>query len=385
MLTKYFKNLLKAPFASLAVVAVTATQGLFGGCQTGCCWDYAVNPPLVYADCCECNWMGSLDYLYWKTFEDDLNFGSVISRDDQFDNHHRRTYDFTNKEVNFDWDSGFRIALGYSFPCDCWELSLDWTHYRTDANRSINVASDNTTNDIFINPPFLDSISYFQAFNTSGITTSSLSGSWTLQFNQVDLTFARNFQVGPCVYLRPHLDITTLVIQQKMNSSLSVETQNHTVTDASNLKCEFKGVGIGTGLDSIYELSCGLGIYGNWRIACLYGTFDQTHYLLEVETTTSSAPRNTAVYDLQDSLTALRVVNDLGIGLSWITRYNCDRNIFFFKAGWEHHTYFGQNMFLNIERRDSDAQQTLGFIKNAQGVRGDLYLYGFIFSIGLGF
>lgn len=379
MLMNSLKHMFKAPFASLAIVAVTTTQGLFGGCQTGCCWDYAVNPPLVYADCCECNWSGSLDYLYWKTFEDDLDFGSIVSRDDQFEQHRRRTYTFTRKDVNFDWDSGFRIALGYSFPCDCWALSLDWTHYRTDAHRNINVASSNTTNDIFINPPFVESIDYYQAFGND-ITTSQMSASWTLQFNQVDLSFARNYQVGPCVFVKPHIDISALIIQQKMSNNLTVQDPTREVIDSSQIKCEFKGVGIGTGFDSLYQLGCGLGFYGTWRVSCYYGSFDQLHYLLEVD---NFSERNTAVYDLQDRLTALRVVNNLSLGLSWITRYNCDRNIFYFKAGWEHHTYFGQNMFLNIER--SEQFFTLNPIVDARGLGGNLYLYGFMFSVGLAF
>lgn len=71
------------------------------------------------------------EFLYWIAQEDNLAF--ILKE---------RTVapQFTSDSIehfNFHFDPGFRLCLGYHFPWVNWDVSLEWTRYKTNTSTAL--------------------------------------------------------------------------------------------------------------------------------------------------------------------------------------------------------------------------------------------------------
>ena len=203
-------------------------------------------------------------------------------------------FDTEHKDYNFNWDSGFRIGLGYGFPCDTWGLALVWTHYRTDAffsDSGFSSVGELGSAEIIdgIQMPVPNFISGLLTAGLISFQNGFLETKWDFQFNQVDLDFFRNFYVGRALSLKPYVGLRALYLKNRINSHADYEGKYPAVATVffpatsividQCLVSDFKSFGLKGGLETYWEVMCGLGIYGNVGLSLLYAHYETNQKL----------------------------------------------------------------------------------------------------------
>ncbi|NGX45334.1 MAG: hypothetical protein K940chlam2_00483 [Chlamydiae bacterium] len=271
------------------------------------------------------------------------------------------------KRIDFDWDWGFRLALGYNTDCKM-DFYLNWTYYSTDGSDSASAA-------------FPASIFPVWTIPGSSLTASTeAEASWRLRLNILDLQMSALF--SPCGFLdlKPRIALTTAWIDQKFNinssGGLSKGTAAFVVLDDDiDMKNDFWGIGPKFGVDTNWLLGCGFTFFGNADVSILYGEFDisqQESVLLEGITPA-------IVYlDLKNDKFWLSRANlDFILGLRWERTFQKGCYHFALEASWENLFFFGQNQ---LKRFVDDTNPGI-----AIPVAGDLTIQGLTLRASFGF
>jgi len=361
----------------VALSSLTTLQAYDDGCCGGSCYNYGVNPPTIFDPC---GITGSISYLYWKPYQDNGAFANIITPVDgdidnlQSDTIYNADVQTRLKDPDYQWDSGFQVSVGYLLPCDRWGISLEWTHYETD------VSTQATVSPGYILSPFVYAVGYPTEIGET-FQRGEAHSEWKLQFNQLDINFSREFYVGKCMTITPFVGLRALWIRNtnrivtEANSIQGLDTFNDTLT--SNLESDFKSLGLNGGLQSFYEIGCGIGVYGDFGASLVYGCYDAFHRITAIREDVGSdidVGSNFLSYDRN----VLRATLDLSLGLKWMTDFNCNKGQVYVQLGWDHHLYFNQNSFLSLIQTEDQ----LGL---AQERNSNLYLYGLKFEIGAAF
>lgn len=359
------------------------------------CYGYAYNPPIFFEDCC--GWFADIEFLYWKPCQAGVSYGAVYTArlNSPFVDHFDviGTIDGVQKYPKFEWDAGFRVGLGYRLPCDCWEVVLRFTHFRTENCGNCisgqfddvsDFSADCTQGQIFA-PAYSTVVDFFLP---TDFEIWKVCNDWKVHLNQLDLQFAREFFVGRCVTLRPFAGLRALFLEQRYNIDYLAEGTAFTsdvealdLKEYVKMKDDFKGTGLIAGLESTYGFGCGLAFYGSATGALVYGQFDVVQ---RDEITFSSGASTGAASTFRfnqtktDNHTCLLAGADLEFGLRWRQAVNCDRNAFTLKLGWEHHVLFDYNKYRSL------ASPALSNVVN-NNPSGNLYFYGIVFAATIDF
>jgi len=312
-----------------------------------CCKEYIVNPP--YIDC-PCGFSASVGFLYYKPYQDQNAWATFVQPlDGNSENLADRFTTFkgssTSKEVDYEWDSGFTVGLGYIFPCDYWKIEANFDHYETDIENRV------SSNKGIFNPAFMVGTitpSVFPIFDNNTLMAEGVAR-WRLRFNQLDIDLRRSFYTGCSLILTPFVGLRGIWIYQDYDISIE---NNYFITDGSNtftfasestMQTSFKSFGLKGGLSSFYAFFCGLGIYGDFAASLVYGCSRSIHNYVEriIEDDDSI---DSGFNQASDEWNNLRAVLDLSIGLEWKTRFNEERSDIYVRIGWDHHIYFNQNL-----------------------------------------
>lgn len=399
----------KKALITSALVAIVGVQNLsaaqINNCAdwNPCCFDYGLNPPPTCPTCCGCTWYGEIDYLYWKPYVENASPCTVVKSDHvalrSQDTNSTSNTSTRNKDFPFDWDSGYRVALGYGFPCDKWGLALTWSHYRTDAFLAENgFAHPNSATKVqFVDDfsmPLIGFVDDAQAGLIDLFTSASLASKWAFQFNQVDLDFFRDFYVGCSLSLKPYIGLRALFINHTIHTHTEYsQPQNiptsaipfNSITDDQRLHSNLKSFGLKGGLESFWEVTCGLGVYGNVGASLIYANYENGQKLQQVRVLENNQTRLVDNIEANHCYQSLKMMSDLSIGIQWRQPINCNQNLVFIKAGWEHHMLLQGSQFPTI-KTDVSIGSTSFFTAHSSFTRaGDISLYGFVFSFGLSF
>ena len=273
------------------------------------------------------------DALFWRAEEDGLEFAE-------------RTFqgtgsNFTDGKVlnpDFDWKWGFRVGIGYNTPHDGWDLYLNWVRFTTHSHKEYSV------NPAAIIPR--DALYASTGSNSANGPTTNIheaENHWHLKLNLLDLEMGREFFVSKWLTLRPFVGVRSAWIDQKIDNDYKFETSVGATETAYSIdqRCRFWGLGVRSGLNTLWSLGCGWGIYGNAAISLLPGRF---HIRYDQDSTTAAV---TTEHDSKDHLNVARAVTDLALGLRW-DKLTCDDAYHIaIRVGFEQHHFFGQNQFRN--------------------------------------
>lgn len=285
----------------------------------------------------ENNFSAHVDLLYWKAHEKSLiltNKKSPIFFTD----------DFTKAKVihpHFDWNLGYRIGVGYSFPCSPWKATLDWTHYDTKVRQHRATNSNDLTN--VNNQQGMFPIWALSDDIIAGDYISKASLKGKLSLNLIDLMFnGRSIVCGKCFEILPYAGIRTAWIRQHANidyrggiflidiieAGVSLEGSDHIY-----LKNDFWGIGPRLGMQPLFSIGHGFSIYGDAAISALGGVFniDQKETYLQRER-----------FSRHKHETRLRWIGDLAAGISWKKPLCNERYLLTLELGWEYHIFFHQ-------------------------------------------
>lgn len=334
-------------------------------------------------------WSFDADLLYWTACEGGLTYGSE-TESEACGNPTSSDLFTKKKHPHTRWDLGWRLGIGYQFPCECWDATLIWTHFDTDAHGHHN--EDPTTTHFFT--PAWNSIpgdgdvdgDLLGGFApTHDFPVDEADGHWKLRLNLLDLEIGREVCVNSCLTLRPFIGVRGASISEKYNISYDViplvETTTTTnVSDHVRLKNDFDGAGVRGGLDTNYDLGCGLSIYGGVAASLLYGETEiKTREDLEIAVTTTATGATTTscfFHEQKDHECGARAITDAEIGIRW--QHCCCDKVVVMQFGWEHHFFFSQNQFEKFT--DFDGTDNFGTNRMPQDLHGDLSVQGLVLS-----
>lgn len=212
------------------------------------------------------------DLLFWKaSVSSSDNWSQVITSSSYFQS-------ATINSVNFKYNTGYRVGLGYQQPFDFWDTLFYYTSYKTRGRdqESGNVYSDYVGN-FFVNNTDGGSISAAPFYGLGAMQ-------WKLVFDTLDLELGRTFNMDKLLSLRPYLGLKAAIINQSIYTSWYNPVNVATFTTASeNLQNNFWGLGPVLGLKSVWPLYKGetttFNIFGNLSGAVLWGHWSfSDHY-----------------------------------------------------------------------------------------------------------
>ncbi|MDN3507281.1 MAG: Lpg1974 family pore-forming outer membrane protein [Simkaniaceae bacterium] len=318
--------------------------------------NYGVNAPTC-PKTCDGDFTITVAGFYWNSHQDGMEYA--------IDNHVRGPSDFTSLNEasalnnlidakfltpDYDWDWGFKAGLGYCSPCDGWDFGILWTWYRGKAN-------DHVERELDDNASLMPIWSAFAPLAGGVLVATDIETQWKLEMNLIDLELGRSFWTSKYLSMRPFVGLRIAYLNQSFDiqhkgGSWSENTNTTPPQAAYNneveLSNDFKGVGLRGGLNTLWNLGCGWGIYGNFAMAILYGRFDVDHD--ETNRRASNPHEKVKITDAKNSFRASRGAADLALGLQYQTMF-CDCAYGFSVAlGWEHHLFFDQNQLWRVVR-----------------------------------
>ncbi len=235
-------------------------------CQPSCCeWSLCDGRVVVGAD-----------YLWWKTEQDGLLYGTTqvagtqnISSSGSSSSGGSSVSvpaEFTKEELpNFKFNSGYRVYAVYEFPCDQWELGVAYTSVPGNSGKR----TLTTTSAVTVNP-------------TSLVPVSSLSAKWNSNLNIFDVDVARTLKFGECFRLRPHVGFRAIWGDQKFHRTTNfVATIDNQNVDHFNQKNN--GYGVEGGVFADWNFGCGLSFVGHIGGSVVYNTI-KVHKRTDVAT-----------------------------------------------------------------------------------------------------
>ena len=245
-----------------------------------------------------------------------------------------------NLQAAFNWNTGFRIGIGYNNSND-WDSVLYYTSYQTKATSQVTAPAQ-------IYSPYLGN--FFAANNTLGANNgpfyNSASLIWRFAFNTLDFELGRSFKIDKILTIRPFLGIKGAVINQKIYTNwqgpntlnaLGTTVPITSFTSASeNLTQDFTGIGPSFGVNTtwpVYKISNGsFNLFGNFSAALLYGVWRFTQVYQ------NDAP--SSVTTLVDDVHGVAPVTRAFVGIEWAGTFpNVDANV---RLGYEGQVWFDQ-------------------------------------------
>lgn len=336
--------------------------------------NYGVNAA-VRPRTCNGDFVIDVQGFYWNAHQDGMEYGLESHVANSSAANRRNLVDAKYLNPNFDWNFGFKLGVGYNTTCDGWDISILWTSFQGRASSHDEAeADDNHT-----------LLPLWSAFTppTPPLYVSNIETSWKLDLNLVDVELGREFWVSRYLTMRPFIGLRVAYLNQDYNiqyrgGSFSETTPN--VNDFVSLDNNYKGAGLRSGLDTVWNLGCGWAIYGDMAFSIIYGRFDVDH---DEHTREAQSPfAKTRVLETTNSFRASRFALDLGLGLQWSSLF-CDCKYgFTVGLGWEHHLFMDQNQLWRVVKVGNT---TNGYENVYHQRRGDLDTQGWTLSFKFDF
>jgi len=278
--------------------------------------------PLLLATAALDAWELSVDLLYWQAREhrlDCTNKPSVIGT----------TVDFTETDPiapHFEWDVGFRERFAYTPSCEEWEFSLEWTHIKNRAHEERSAHLGEASFPVWVLAP--------DAFVSDFIFHAEEH--WKIDTNIFDAYFSYCFAPLNWLQLMPGAGLRGAIL----NQSTHIDYEGGIFpsgTDKIRMRNNYWGVGPRIGLDVEFLLDrCQRWtIFASGAGAMLLGKIEEKqneHYF------------NTRRFHRTQDAFKLRWVVDFKAGIQYRIPFCCEQYAVTFKAGWEFHDFFRQNM-----------------------------------------
>jgi len=355
-----------------------------------CCFTYcygpeetAINSP-VNPRTCKGDLTLTFNPFYWKATQDGMEFAiknRVLGADT----------DPANLELNnliqaqyitphYGWDFGFQLGAGYNSNCDGWDVGILWTRY----SQCSNVHEEAEIEDNQSLLPLWSGFQFPLAGDAPIIFATDAKGDWNLDLDLIHIDLGRAAWVSRYVIMRPRIGVSLCQIKEEFDIEYRGGSFNNAgagslFTDLIELTSKYRGIGILTGLDTTWNLSCGFSLFGNVAASILYGRFHLDHIEWFRETT---SPFNKIRFiDTEQRLRVARAATDLLLGVQWSALFCECRYGFTIGISWEQHLFFNQNQFWQIKRVGGETDSSMPpFNDSGQNVfeqrRGDLSTSG---------
>lgn len=242
---------------------------------------YGANTATARAEVDGYGWFFTADVLYWHAKVG----GTEYAYTDQ-DPVASLPISGRSKDIDFEWDWGFRVGLGYNFEHDGWDLQAQYTYF--DSNGSDSTRPGQNSSVVPLRGS--SSITEIAANNNAPfLYCASGKSQFDFDFQSIDLDLGRAYFISGKLSFRPFwglktawLDLEQIVrytggptVVDPNGNIISLGLEGSTVHVKDD--CDFWGMGPRVGVDSKWHLGNGFSIFGNVAGALLFGYFDVDH------------------------------------------------------------------------------------------------------------
>jgi len=277
-------------------------------------------------------WTARLDTLtYAKTGFNDLATGGPSKKGEV-------------QSVDWSWDPGFKVGLGWNFCHGCWDMALQYTWFYTNVGDSKRSQSLRPGFELFTSTfPDIDS-PYFDKAHAH----------YDLHYQVGDLDLGRNYYVSKSLKLRPFVGIKGTWQKQDYNvffdtPPVQVLFQQFLFNYSARFDHTLWGIGLRGGLNTSWQFSKVFSLYGNMSFSGMWLHYDidrKDKYTLT--DTTLQIETDVTTVNMQDQLRIVKPVIELSIGLRAETYYSCGRYHILLEAGWESQIWVNQTLFISL-------------------------------------
>jgi len=263
------------------------------------------------------------EFLYWRTLEGNLDF--VVNRQPIPPAGTETSAIGRYESASYDWDPGFRVALGGRFPCRFWDLVADYTYFH------------NSGKDHIQSPSFFLSQTIAGTFaQTTDAPMRLAKSDLDLNLHLVNLYLAKRFLIQDTILLRFLSGPTGLFIDQDwLVEYFPYNVGDDAFIDKINNDWDFSGGGIRLGFDLEWYLGAGFGFLSRVTTAGFVGSYrykrryKETNFLTNQSETLSRA-------DYDDTRAVAHV--QINLGPNFGTKF-CGAALKLF-AGYEMQSFF---------------------------------------------
>lgn len=317
------------------------------------------------------------DYLYWKVSQDQMQYAAVLPGGIQ-----QIIQDFQTQESSvrvseklkiidpkFDFQSGFRIGLGYIFPCSNWDVQLAWTSIHEKTHSQV------SNRDQGIIPLAMPVSSIFGFINRDPALFgfgSKAKSNWHFEFDVIDLEIGRNCACSDQLVLRPYVGLKMASIRQKQHIDyFGFSVDGTSIGLANKKKNDFQGIGPSFGVDFGWGFCSNWSLSGSLSGALLCGKLDVK------ERPVADVGPNSITFELKNSKkNRVRSVVAANLGIDWAT---CICN----KVGALIGVYYEAQYWPNQWNCLSSVAS--GLIVGGNSPQGDLMMQGLTAKVALSF
>jgi len=258
------------------------------------------------------------DALYWQTTET-VDWALVISPSST------NSQKVTFETICFHWNPGFRVGVGFTELCDCWDTQFSYTYFRAHATN--HTKGDKIRSNFF--GPKLSLVGFFQEAN---IKTR-------IDYNIFDWELGRLFYPTPCISFRPMIGLKGGWIDQTLNTSWkkTVDIFNiliFPVTATENVTNNFWGIGPQGGVNGRWFFTEYFSLVGDFAAAFMWGHWSFSDQYVD------SLISNIVIKEDDRNFGALMLQGFIGLGF--------DFPCFSLKVGYEVQDWFNQYQVFDL-------------------------------------
>lgn len=279
-------------------------------------------------ECCWGTFTVGGDWLYWRTDETKLDYGSEISGIVEGNNQV-----ITAKVIKpkFKHESGYRVFANYETCDQLWKISAIFTHAPSNAKNNLNTMSMANMDFITIfnaNFPILSAISQ--------TPLNTISSKWNNSVNYLDLDISRSFALCDNLQIVPHIGLRGLW----QNQTFKIFGNSDTLAFNTKLKGHIHSIGLEGGLKAAWRIFQGLSLIGDVGGSILYS---QSHNKGTLNAFSSEGDSSSVDISYKNKFRKGLPMFDCFVGIQYaasVWDYSFEAHV-----GWEQHVIFETNDF----------------------------------------
>lgn len=182
------------------------------------------------------------EYLLWRTRQEGTEFA-------------------TAKQVNFIYNSGFRVGLGVHMPHDGWDIYAAYTRFVPERSRSVHGS-------------FYPLFMYEGVVKPATPNVAKTHAHWEIEFQAIDLELGRAYAIAKTLTLRPFFGLKSAWIDQHAKCRYEGGFIPAGQTFHTHFKNDFKGAGPLVGLEANWLVGAGFSLFGDLAASLVIGHFD---------------------------------------------------------------------------------------------------------------
>ncbi len=263
------------------------------------------------------------------------------------------------QKVNFSFNPGFRLQIGFYMPTPSWKMHWTYTRFRTSDKRDVYP----DTNEVL--SPIWESIQLFIPTNVGSHT--SAHAKQMLNYNVFDWDLQSSLFSGMHFALTPTFGVRTAYIRNDLTVRYDGEniSPELPVEDKVNVKNHFRAIGLKGGLNLSYLLGQNFELFGISAVSILLSRITRHHHEKYIAVNTTGELFSGRVGNSNRYLST-KSSFDLALGISWGLYFGeAQKRYFSLSTAYEVHIWPDQIQLMRIQSSNNlgDLSNPIDFYK----------------------